>query len=454
MQFKKDLLKVFSSNFINLLIGIINGFLIPAFLSLDYYASLKTFTLYLSYAGILHFGFIDGLYLKYGGKAENDLEVSKLKGEHKFLVFFQLIITVLATALGLILKDGILIAFAITILPLNIQTLYRFLYQALGDFNIYSKIMLLTPNLLLVLNLIIIFVLKINNYWPFVLANVLTYYIVFIGLEIYFLKKYKGISPLIDFKEIWSHFKVGIFIMIGNFASMFFYNADRWFVKFSLTSNDFAFYSFAISMMTVINTLINSVTMTFYPYLARDQDASKLQLLKKYLLIIGILSSGSYFVFKFIVSTFIEKYVPSLEIISILFAAFPAMIIINALYINLYKANKQEKKYVYTVVLMCIFSILLNILAILVHESNITIALATTIAFYIWYFYSAKDFSNLKHNINELFYLALYFITFYLCVEYLNWLLGLIAYYFIIIVVTLILYKKELILLLKDILKK
>ena len=89
-----------------------------------------------------------------------------------------------------------------------------------------------------------------------------------------------------------------------------------------------------------------------------------LQLLKKYLLIIGILSSGSYFVFKFIVSTFIEKYVPSLEIISILFAAFPAMIIINALYINLYKANKQEKKYVYTVVLMCILLILLNILGI------------------------------------------------------------------------------------------
>jgi len=62
MQLKKDLFKVFSSNFINLVIGIITGFLVPAFLSLDQYAFLKTFTLYIGYVGIIHFGFIDGIY--------------------------------------------------------------------------------------------------------------------------------------------------------------------------------------------------------------------------------------------------------------------------------------------------------------------------------------------------------------------------------------------------------
>ncbi|KMY51039.1 hypothetical protein [Peribacillus loiseleuriae] len=454
MQFKKDLLKVFNSNLINLLVGIITGFIVPAFLSLDEYASLKTFTLYLSYIGILHFGFIDGIYIKYGGKLETEIDKNRLKGEHKFLLLFQIIVTLLSLVIGIILQDGILVAFSIAILPINIQTLFKFLYQALGKFDIYSKIMILTPNLLLLLNLLIIFVLKINNFWPFILVNIITYYIVYIGLEIYFLIKYKNVTALIDFKDIWNHFKIGSFIMIGNLASMFFYASDRWFVKFFLTNKDFAFYSFAISMMVVINTLISSVTMTFYPYLARGKDEEKINLIKKYLLIIGALSSGGYFAFEFIVNMYLKKYIPSLEIIVILFAGFPAIIIINALYINLYKVKKQEKKYVCMVLKMCLVSVVINILAILIYNSTFSIALSTTISFYIWYFYSAKDFSNLKPNIKELVYLVLFFFTYFTCTLYLNWLFSFLIYFLVIFFFTYIFFEKESIILIRNIVKK
>ena len=92
MSLKKDLASVFSSNVINLIVIIITGFLVPAFLSLDQYAYLKTFTLYIGYVGVLHFGFIDGLYIKYGGKRENDLDKSILKGENYFLLIFHYIV--------------------------------------------------------------------------------------------------------------------------------------------------------------------------------------------------------------------------------------------------------------------------------------------------------------------------------------------------------------------------
>ena len=310
MNLKKDLFRVFNSNVINLLVGIINGFLVPAFLSLDQYASLKTFTLYLSYAGILHFGFIDGIYIKYGGKEFKDINIKKFKGEHKFLVLFQLSVTVIATVLGVVLQDWILIAFSIAILPFNVQTLFKFLYQAIGEFGLYSRIVIITPTIMLIFNLLLIFVVKIDNFWPFVIVNIISYYIVYIFLEFLFLRKYRGIKSEIDMSEIFSHFKIGSFIMIGNFAAMLFYSADRWFVKFALTSNDFAFYSFAISLMAIVNTLINSVTMTFYPYLARGQENTKLIELKKYLLMIGMFSSGAYFAFEFIIGTFMEKYIP------------------------------------------------------------------------------------------------------------------------------------------------
>ena len=445
MQLKKDLFKVFNSNGINLLVGIITGFLVPAFLSLDDYAALRTFTLYLSYVGILHFGFVDGVYIKYGGKYEEDLNPGKLKGEHRFLLLFQFLITALAIIVGIILDDIIFIAFAIAILPMNMQSLFSFLYQALGRFNIYSQIIVLTPTLLLLFNLLLIFVLKISNFWPFIIVNILTYYIVFLVLEIYFFNKYKGVKAIIDFKDIWSNFKVGTFILIGNLSTILFYAMDRWFVKLFLTTKDFAFYSFAVSMMGIFNTLISAVTLTFYPYLARGQDEENLKLLKKYLLIIGVFASGGYFVFDIIVNLFLEKYVLSLDIIMILFAGFPATIILNAIYINLYKANKQEKKYAFTVFIMCCVSIIFSVIALLIHKSTLSIALSTTLAFYFWYFYCIKDFKALKPDIKELGFLTVFVMAYASSHIFFNG----IVYFVMITLATYLFYKKELLLIVR-----
>lgn len=443
MQIKKDLFRVFNSNFINILVGIVNGFLVPAFLSLDHYAMLKTFALYISYVGILHFGIVDGLFIKYGGKDLNKVDIGKLKGERKFLLIFQSIITLVPLAFGILLEDIILIAFSLSIIPMNIQALYRYLYQAVGEFGIYSKILLVTPNVLLILNIFIIFVLKIDHYLPFVIANIISYLTIFVILESQFYKKYKGIKAVIDYKEIGGLFKVGIFIMIGNLSANLFFNADRWFVKFSLPSSDFAYYSFAISMVLLITNLMNSVTMTLYPYLAQGQKAETLQLMKKYIVLVGAFAAGGYFAFDFVVSTFIAKYIPSLDIIAILFAGFPAMIVINALYVNLYKANKLERTYVYTVVMMCLISIALNVVAIIFNKNTLSIALATTIAYYVWYIYSTRHFKVLKATPKELMYLILFFSSFYISTNYFNWLFGFIVYYIVILAITLLTYKRE-----------
>jgi O-antigen/teichoic acid export membrane protein len=240
--------------------------------------------------------------------------------------------------------------------------------------------------------------------------------------------------------------------MVANLSSIFFYSVDRWFVKFTLPIEDFAFYSFAISMMSVINVLISSITMTLYPYLARNQNSSIVSRVKEYFLIIGTLASGGYFAFVFIVNNFLPKYVPSLNVISILFAGYPAIIVINALYINLYKAQKREKKYALAVGKMLLIAILLNFVAIVIYKSNLSIAIATTISFYIWYLYSYKDFYSLKIDIKEKIYLVTFFITFLITSNFLKWLHGLFIYYTIIILINFIFYKNEARSLIKDLL--
>ena len=51
-----DIIKVSLSNFLKLLAGILTGFLLPKILNITDYGYYKTFTLYISYVGIFHFG--------------------------------------------------------------------------------------------------------------------------------------------------------------------------------------------------------------------------------------------------------------------------------------------------------------------------------------------------------------------------------------------------------------
>ena len=47
--------------------------------SIEEYSIFRTFGLYISFAGMLHFGFSDGLYVKYGGLRESDINREQFK---------------------------------------------------------------------------------------------------------------------------------------------------------------------------------------------------------------------------------------------------------------------------------------------------------------------------------------------------------------------------------------
>jgi len=441
MDLKKNLLKVFTANFISLAVSFVNGFFLPAFLSIDQYAYLKTFTLYISYVGIFHFGFLDGLYLKYGGKYKDSLDRKELKYEHNFFILFQLMVTFLFLILAYLRKDLIMLAFALSIVPINMQTYFSFLYQSLGEMGTFAKIKTAYPLTILFLNLSFIFLLKIDHYLPFVLAILISHYLVYTIFEISYNKDFKinEISKI----QLKPLFLSGFFIMMGNLSNMFFYSIDRWYVKFLLPIENFSYYSFAVSMMGIILMMINSISMTFYPYFSRGYDVEQIKKIKIYLIIIGAISSAGYFILSLIVTNFIGNYVPSLQVISVLFVGFPAIGVINALYINLFKVNKQERRYFYKVLKMLIISIILNTLAVLINLSNFSIAIATTIAFYFWFFSSSKDFPGLKTNIKEIVFIFLYIPLFLFSSIFLNYITGFVVFTLGIFILVWLFYKKE-----------
>jgi len=418
MNIIRDIAKVSGANVVGLIASIISGFIVPAFLSLEQYAYLKTFALFLSLAGILHFGYIDGIYIKYGGKFSHEINPSLFKCEKSFFILFQMAIAIIIIIIGIIVKDLIIIALALAFLPYNLLAFHQLFYQSIGHFNIYSKIRLIIPTMIMLLNVLLIYVFRMNNYLFYIAAEIFAYLVAVQYLELKYSFRIKQQKIRSNIKGIMDHFRVGIYFMSGNLAMILFFTLGRWIVKIFMTNIDFAYYSFAVSMMQIITIVISSIALTFYPYLSRIHQSGNLSRLKKQLILIGAFFSISYFIFNLAVQWFIPKYDSAVKIIGILFASFPAYAVINALYINMYKVQKKSGKYLLTVLLNLVIACIFGTIALLLRKNTTSVAIATTLAFYFWFYYSSKDFAGLGASAREILFIFLYIISYFVAVLY------------------------------------
>lgn len=442
MSLKNNIIRIFSANFLSMISGIIIGFVVPAILSVESYSFVKTYAFYISYIGFLHFGFVDGMYIKYGGKSPSETDKAELKGEHKVFLLMQLIVTAIFLIFAFINKDVIIFLMGLSIIPVNTYSFHQLYYQATGQFKGYAKVCYVYTLIYLLLNIFLAMVFRSENKILYCITTLVAYGIAFLFLEYKFYKSTKGIKAKYNLKAL-KNVKVGFFILLGNLSVMMFYAIDRWFIKIFFDVNSFAYYSFAISMLNIINLLVSAVSVTFYNYLSKGEKEDEVKKLKNYFLILGGFASLGYFAFAAIVSIMIKKYIPALSIISISFAAYPYMIVINALYVNLYKARKNERRYVKVVFFMVVISAIYNTIAMFISKTPEAIAVATTFAFITWYIYSIKDFKYLNISKKEFLYLFVLLSSFLVLANKFNWLVGGLSYLGILLVVNFIMFNKE-----------
>lgn len=439
-----SLLYVLSSRIVGLLVSLARGFAIPILLSVLDYARYKIFGLYSSFAGLTHLGMVDGIYIEYGGKSLSDIDKSKLTSQFYFIVILEILLSIPILFFGFFSEDFLFfILLILNFFGVNIVSFLSYLAQATSQFKIFSSYHIV-GSILSLLFTVMAFIFRIQWFYYFIILDIVIKY-----LECFILARHIRFrlslgSVKVFGKENWLIAWKGFVIYFGNFSAMLFYSMDRWFVKTLLRVEDFAYYSFAVSMMSMVMIMVTSVAMTFYPMLVkRQKEEGLLKRLKSYLMMLGAFSCVAYFGFDFIVSWILRGYLLSLEVIAILFAGFPAIAVINAIYVNMYKAQKVEKKYFFTVFGMVTVSFSLNVLAVTISKSNWTIAAATTIAFYFWFFFSSKDFDGTATNLREIAYLSAFLIVFFSTTRLLPWWLGLPLYLAGVLALTLMLYKRE-----------
>lgn len=451
MSIKKGIIYVFVANVISLLISLFTGFVLPKILSIETYANIKLFQLYVTYIGILHLGFADGMYLRIGGKDIETLDKKEILEEFKTFKIFQFIVAVISIVISICIKNEILLLCAIVILPINIANYLRQVYQAIGQFKKYSRFTNINTILIFIVNLFLLFIVKTDYYRAYIFGYIIVYVIYWILIEIETRKLFGNEKVKADKKYFVQDIKSGFLLMIGNFCNVIFTSIDRLLVQNLLGTIQFAYYSFAVSVENLMNVFITPISTVMYNYFCNNKEKEKIVNVKMYILLFASVIIAVIFPAKFIVDVWLTKYKDALNVLFLLFAAQYIAIMVRCVHVNLYKAEKKQNKYFKIMVIVVILSIILNIIAYKISKTINAIAIATQITNIIWFIIGEYEFKNYRLKISDYIYTFFIMIAFLICGLALNAIIGMIIYCFIVVILAISLEKDTVIKVIEEI---
>lgn len=323
----KNISFAIASNLISLIVSTIVILIIPKIIGVYEYGIWQIFIFYNSYVGLLHFGWIDGIYLRYGGQVYEKLDRKKF--HNQFLSFFILqlflsIITVLIS--NAFLSGPMLVVFrflSITILVINCKDFFQFILQMTNRIATYSTVNIVS-SILYALSLVSILFFGNRDYKAFVLCFILSQcFALFISA--YFCKSilFEKLSKFrFDMRETCQNINVGLRLVFANIAAMLIIGTVRLGIQVGWSIRDFAKISLMLSISNLLMLFINSVSLVLFPLLRQLSRISveKIYIPIKHILLPFLLFSMLlYYPIVLVLPMWLPRYSSSLQYLSILF---------------------------------------------------------------------------------------------------------------------------------------
>lgn len=376
--FIKNLSYALLSNLISLAISSIVILVVPKLLGVEEYGYWQVYLFYTSYVGFLHFGWNDGIYLRYGGMDYRDLNKKLFFSQFWALVFLQVLLGFGIVYLSSTLSDDvnriyILKMTAFCMLIINARFMLIYILQATNRIKEFAQITLMEKIIYCCL-IVLLLLVGVRHYNLLIYADLIGKLISLI-FAIYCCKDivFKKVSNFyIDIREILENINDGIKIMVANIASMLIIGIVQFGIERSWDVLTFGKISLTLSVSNLIMIFVNAIGMVLFPVLRRADVATLPKIyttMKTFLMfpLLGILVA--YYPLKIILSEWLPQYAESLTYMALL---FPICVYEGkmAFLINTYLKTLRKEKMILTINLASvILSIIFTILFTLVFKN-------------------------------------------------------------------------------------
>lgn len=335
----------------NTLVSMILVLFVPKILSVREYAYWQLYLFYASYVGFFHFGWADGIYLRFGGKKYEELDKKYFHSQFWLLSIFEVFVAVVFCGISFFMPDinkqVVIRAVGICCVLQLPRTLLQYLLQTTNRITDYAKNYLfekIVYAILVVMSLAV----GIRQFEILVLADLIARLVTLILLireckDIVFIK----IEHLFDgLKEAWVNVNVGIKLMFANIASQLLIGIVRWAIQNKWSVETFGKVSLSITASNLLMVFISAVSVVLYPLLKDINPEKYVEIYTKIRTILMVVVLGMLIVYypaKVILSWWLPQYAESLKYMALLFpmCVFESKM---TMLINTYlKALREEK---------------------------------------------------------------------------------------------------------------
>ncbi|WP_010276815.1 MATE family efflux transporter [Paenibacillus senegalensis] len=352
LSFVKNFSYAATSNLVTLIAAFIAVLLVPKLIGVEEYGFWQLYIFYSSYVGLLHFGWNDGIYLRYGGQKYEELNKKVFFSQFYMLLTTQLVIFSLISIVTIIflLDDNrifIIQMVAVCLLVINVRNMLLFILQATNRIKEYAQITMLEklPALLFMVSLLYM---GAREFKLLIVADLVSKAIS-LGCALYFCKDLIFGNKLkfrIGFQEMFLNIRVGIQLMFANVASLLIIGTVRFGIERSWEVATFGKVSLALSLSNLLMVFINAVGIIMFPVLRRSNPEKLPTIYLTIRDILMVLLLGMlivYYPLKISLATWLPEFSDALIYLALL---FPICIYEGkiALLINTYLKSLRKEK--------------------------------------------------------------------------------------------------------------
>lgn len=370
-----------------MMISTILIFIVPKLIGVEDYGYWQLYLFYSSYVGFLHFGWNDGIYLRYGGKEYKELNKELFFSQFWMLIIFQVLIgaVIMGVSIAFSSDTNRLYIFEMTALCMfivNVRLMLIFILQGTNRIKEYAQITMMERVIYCCLILLFLFI-GIRQYKLLISADIIgklvtLVYAMYCCKDIVFNK----VSAFyLNIKETVMNVSVGIKLMFANIASMLIIGVVRFGIERSWDVSTFGKVSLVMSVSNLMMIFIDAVGIVMFPVLRRtneDKLPTLYTTMRTFLMVplLGLLVA--YYPLKSILPIWLPKYTESLMYMALL---FPMCIYEGkmALLINTYLKTLRKEKLMFVFnLLSVVLSIILTILFTIVFK-NLSLAILSIV---------------------------------------------------------------------------
>lgn len=328
----KEILKNFSfalgSNIISFIISVLVTIIVPKQISVEGYGYFQLYIFYTSYIGFLHFGWTDGMCLRYAGTDYKDLNYAKFSGQFWIYSIIEIVFGLAIMGYGLLTstvadKSIILFLTGIAVCLVLPKTMLHTLLYTTNRIREYSVANI--GEKVIYIGIILLGLLFGAKRYEFLIVSDIIgklFSMIYVLVKCKTILYAKPCSIKITLSETQKNIAVGINIMLATIASNLIIGIVRLAISNVWSAEIFGKVSLTISVSNMLLLMIGAVSLVLFPILKKfdDKKLSQIYSLMRSCLMIPLLGLLiTYYPAKQILSVWLPQYSDSLQYMALLF---------------------------------------------------------------------------------------------------------------------------------------